>query len=207
MQEQGKGRVTRAELNARPGADERPIQDPGSDRSPADRPGPGGQRDKPRLLCARGKLSGRAGRAGRCGKPDQGDHLPPRGGRGEHGGSLRQAHRTPGGLHGHPRPRRHPRQCRRAYGAAGFHADAAAGGPGGRRRQGPRRLPGDGLPGHVRLVLQMAGATNMSSGMASTTGPWRPWPAVAKARPISSAIREGSSISAAHLENEPNMAE
>ena len=57
---------------------------------------------------------------------------PPRGGRGEHGRGVRQAHRPARRLPRDARAGRHARERRRPYGLPGLHADAAARRPGAR---------------------------------------------------------------------------
>ena len=71
---------------------------------------------------------------------------PPRGRRREHGRGLRQAHRPPRDLPGHPRARRHPRERRRPHRVPGLDADAAARRPGPRGHARARGIPGARLP-------------------------------------------------------------
>ena len=69
---------------------------------------------------------------------DPADHLPPRGGRRQHGGGVRQAHRPARRLHGHARARRDPGGGRRAHRVPGLDADDPARRTGRRRAQEER---------------------------------------------------------------------
>ena len=77
-------------------------------------------------------------------------HLPPGGRRGQHGGSLRQAHRQARHLLRHPRPGRDQCQHRFAYRLPGFDAHDPARRAGRARGHRPRGVPGNRLSPHVR---------------------------------------------------------
>ncbi len=107
-----------------------------------------------RLTCVPGEsFLAVLGRAARC--RDRRAGLPAGRWCGDHGGSVRQAHRPSRHLLRHARPRFDERRTRRAHCRTGFHADDHVHRSGRTRHARARGVSGAGLQGGVRLDRQM----------------------------------------------------
>ena len=83
--------------------------------------------------------------------------LPPGGRGGDDGRGVRQAHRSPRRMHGHPRAGGDQCRGRNPRRVPGFDAARPHHRPGRPRDAGPRSFPGDGLSPHVRRDGQVGG--------------------------------------------------
>ena len=128
-------------------------------------------RRRHRLLRAGRELPRGPGRPVRRPRHDCDHHLPARRRRREHGGSLRQADRTPGRGHGHARAGRLSRGDRAAQCRAGLDADGAVHRPGRARALRPRGVPGDRLPALPRAAVQVGGADRGSGAHSRAREP------------------------------------
>ena len=111
-----------------------------------------------RLRGARGELPADPRRAPRRRRSPDLRHLPAGGRRRLHGGGARQARRPAGHRARHARPRRLQRGDRHPHRGPGLDADGRAGRPGRHRIGGPRGIPGNRLPAHVRQRRQVGRA-------------------------------------------------
>ncbi|CAA9219195.1 MAG: Thiamine pyrophosphate-requiring enzymes, partial [uncultured Acetobacteraceae bacterium] len=118
----------------------------------------GGAGRDPRLLRARRELPRPAGRPLRAAQPHPARHLPLRGRRRPHGRGLRQADGQARRRHRDARPRRVPRLHRGPRRVPRLDAAGAHRRPDPLRGNGPRVLPGGGLPQDVRAARQVGDA-------------------------------------------------
>ena len=102
--------------------------------------------------------------------------LPPRGGRGEHGRRVREAHRPPGDRDRHPRPGRDARVGRRAHRVPGLDAADPARRPGRPGHDRPGGVPGDRLPRPCSAGSRSGPRRSRapSACRSTSTGPSRP---------------------------------
>ena len=118
------------------------------DRRPDPRRPARAERRRPRVLRPRRELPARARRALRLADPAR--HVPPRAGRREHGGGVREADRPAGDLPRHARAGRDAGGGRRPHREAGLDADDPPRRPGAARVSRPRGVAGARLRAGLR---------------------------------------------------------